>query len=894
MKNSKITRLELIYVLVIISLATLAYGTGIPYTPSPAQDYLVDGYDSLPFKDQRGDESWSLNINTNYEPDRNWDTNFYDNAGGSISYKCLSYASSTTNDWFNLQYGIPMNNYRSYISGRYENGTNPRFLEANYHESINGNHYSYTPLLYKLKVISAYRDPITNERIPYRLKGYADTLTNPPSDWINYDDPKLSNPQEFNYTYQEDLFNIGEFKEISIDLEIFRGTDDENRLKEAMEKYGALLSFTENLESSINIHSMALVGHGEDGSGTYFIAHDNYGSGGSGGYSEYKKLYIEDIDQAFAFIPKGDWPTYHHDNRRTGFTLLKGDMEKGKTQRKAINLVLGTRGTTAALARPSIANLDNDNYQDVVVGYLVDDEDDGWISAVGKNWWGNTKEKWKKNIGYKVLANPSIGNLDDDKELEVIVGLYNGTLILIDPDGSKDPYMTGYTVDKKYSAIGGSDVRGRLGFTAIANLDNEGRNEIIFADNSYNYDWNGTLYVLGYEGNNLVEKDMINLTEGIGGADGGAHGAVAIADVDNDDKEEIVVPGFYGIKVYDYDSGTLSLKCNNTHSYISAAPVIYDIDRDNEYEIIYTTADYDCDYGGCSNNLYVIDADSCTEEKTKSLDIYSLVSPAIANFDSDSNLEIIILGRTAEYGDYDEVQLFEYGSSITEEWTYPKSGSIQLVDSAPNIVDIDGDGDYEIIIASTTSSIMILNNTGEIFDEFDVEGTIGSTPVIGDLSGKGVAELTVKRSGSPVNILTTLTGTNRMPELNQIGDITAIAGDLININASGQVAATDPDGDNTTIYYSSPLNESGLWQTTVNDTGNYSILVEASDGNLSDYQYVDITVFSNETTLSNTFADNTTKKLLNFTGTENKTITIRLPKDAWVIHTKMKVEGMAP
>ncbi len=63
---------------------------------------------------------------------------------------------------------------------------------------------------------------------------------------------------------------------------------------------------------------------------------------------------------------------------------------------------------TAALARLSIANLDNDNYQDVVVGYLVDDEDDGWISAVGKNWWGNTKEKWKKNIGYKVLANPSI------------------------------------------------------------------------------------------------------------------------------------------------------------------------------------------------------------------------------------------------------------------------------------------------------------------------------------------------------------------------------------------------------------------------------------------------------------------------------------------------------
>ena len=27
-----------------------------------------------------------------------------------------------------------------------------------------------------------------------------------------------------------------------------------------------------------------------------------------------------------------DWPTYHHDNQRTGFTLLKGDIDATNTK----------------------------------------------------------------------------------------------------------------------------------------------------------------------------------------------------------------------------------------------------------------------------------------------------------------------------------------------------------------------------------------------------------------------------------------------------------------------------------------------------------------------------------------------------------------------------------
>src|SRR3989344_6749893 len=43
----------------------------------------------------------------------------------------------------------------------------------------------------------------------------------------------------------------------------------------------------------------------------------------------------------------------------------------------------------------------------------------------------------------------------------------------------------------------------------------------------------------------------------------------------------------------------------------------------------------------------------------------------------------------------------------------------------------------------------------------------------------------------------------------------------------------DPDGDQTTITYSPPLNQSGQWQTTYGDAGEYKSSVTVSDGESS-------------------------------------------------------------
>jgi len=48
-----------------------------------------------------------------------------------------------------------------------------------------------------------------------------------------------------------------------------------------------------------------------------------------------------------------------------------------------------------------------------------------------------------------------------------------------------------------------------------------------------------------------------------------------------------------------------------------------------------------------------------------------------------------------------------------------------------------------------------------------------------------------------------------------------------------QPEASDPDGDTLIFAFTSPLDESGAWQTTYGDAGEYTVTVTASDGDLT-------------------------------------------------------------
>jgi parallel beta-helix repeat protein len=67
---------------------------------------------------------------------------------------------------------------------------------------------------------------------------------------------------------------------------------------------------------------------------------------------------------------------------------------------------------------------------------------------------------------------------------------------------------------------------------------------------------------------------------------------------------------------------------------------------------------------------------------------------------------------------------------------------------------------------------------------------------------------------------------NQPPILEIINNLSVIEGDLVKINYT----VTDPDNDNISIYFTSPLDQNGEWQTKYGDAGSYNATITVTDG----------------------------------------------------------------
>ena len=89
-------------------------------------------------------------------------------------------------------------------------------------------------------------------------------------------------------------------------------------------------------------------------------------------------------------------------------------------------------------------------------------------------------------------------------------------------------------------------------------------------------------------------------------------------------------------------------------------------------------------------------------------------------------------------------------------------------------------------------------------------------------------------------ITITVNDVNRAPVLNELSDVSVKEGETVKIEA----IAVDPDDDFVIISYSSPLNDAGEWETQEDDTGEYTVIITASDGELEDEKEILVTVVS--------------------------------------------------
>ncbi len=811
-----------------------------------AEAYNVDNYERMPYKNQKSiNENWLSYVNSEYSPSEgSW--NIPNENEDNFSQKCISYASSTILDYFILISGGILGQYQNFVNNRTENGTNPRNIEEMYRYKSSSDWLGYPTIS---------TDQLTKEPITAWLNGFAKTITNPSSNFMHIDDTNLDNYN--NYSINQDSYShLSGYKPIINTYML--GYTGKTRLKNIIKQYGPILAWQTGSGTyyflswfDFGVHANVVVGYNDTGSDILFTIHESV----TGDNSDLiTGSSLEDYVKFIAFYDP-QWPTYHHDYRRTGFTTLRGDMTSSNQVRKT-EWTLDTSGAPSAIDHPSIADLDGNGKQEVVITTSkYSAPKNGTVYSIERGW-SSFSEKWNTNIGNPIPAAPSLADLDEDGIKDVVFGLRNMTLFVL--DGDDGTLLWTNTTQCKYSAYVDDTVCSDLGNTAIYDIDLDGDKEVIFTDavtTNTIYDWPGELYILDKNGNYVDSVTVGN---------GGAWGAPAIANVDSDDYPEIFIPTFYGIKAYDFDGSSLSLKWSNDDGKIEGAPVLFDVDRDNEYEIIYSTSTKTCPAAKtCMNFTYILDAETGNQERSISIDAISRVAPAVANIIDDSDIELVLQVQDTASSTTGQILCYvaNDGNVCAGSWPYTGGGSLETFTQAPIIADIDNDGEYNIIFGAKDNKTYFLKQDGTLLFSYEFDGQLGSSPAIGDIDNDGMGEIAVRHEGS--NILSELSGLNHQPLLNNISNISITLQQLIYVNESGEIWATDEDNDTLTFYYGAPFNETGYWQTTANNTGNYSVLIEVSDGNLSDWQYINVEVnntnrnlYANIKTLNETYYAN--------------------------------------
>lgn len=220
-------------------------------------------------------------------------------------------------------------------------------------------------------------------------------------------------------------------------------------------------------------------------------------------------------------------------------------------------------GNASEASVPTIADIDLDGVEEVIVGNAMYTPD-------GDLKWDGSRF----NDGFAAVA-----NLDDDPEGEFVVSSF-GTIRAHDTDGKKmwgpiTLLCVSPACDDTDSS--GDDSANILSVPAIADIDNDGRPEIVVAGGSQ-------IVAFNHDGTQLWQREVQDLS--------GASGA-SIFDFEGDGIQDVVYLDEVAVYAFDGDDGDVKFFTNEHASdTMMDYPVIADVDGDGEAEIVAAHANF--------------------------------------------------------------------------------------------------------------------------------------------------------------------------------------------------------------------------------------------------------------------------------------------------------------
>lgn len=354
-----------------------------------------------------------------------------------------------------------------------------------------------------------------------------------------------------------------------------------------------------------------------------------------------------------------------------------------------------------------------------------------WTGVEGIHW----DVLWKYDMGGSDChGSAALGDIDNDGNLEVVVGSAGGNVYVL--DGATGTLEATFTTGQVQAS------------PALANIDDDPYVEMVIGDIG------GTLYVFQWDGTTGTTQASLSLGSAI-------YSSAAIGNIDSDSKLEIVV-GTYGGQVYALTSGLGQewvYPSTGSAGTFYASPSLVDRIAGSAYEIEWqmfrhdamrtgyrsTANPLDIYIGSMDDYLYLLNGND-----GKMIDRFQTSgpihgSPTVGDIDGDGKLNILFQswGVVSGYTDKDRL------------WNVEETAIIVAIDikpgSFPNSINRQNNGNVPVAILSSAvfDATTIDRSTVVFAGAYPL--SIGKSPQ--DVNGDGLLDVVLHFSTQNLNLL---------------------------------------------------------------------------------------------------------------------------------------------